>query len=68
MGKTEHYKYEPHHFSWKVNHWNVCTGCGLVALKTKITEWCIEKGCNYKDHPSYKYRLKKLTKQEWSDE
>lgn len=33
---------------------NYCSGCGLVALNNKITQWCIKKGCNFSDSPYYK--------------
>lgn len=44
---------------------NYCSGCGLVALNNKITQWCIKKGCNFSDSPYYKPALKRLTKMNW---
>lgn len=38
----------------------VCTGCGLVALRNKPTDCCVTKGCNYKDHSSYSSVVKRL--------
>lgn len=37
-----------------------CRCCGLVALNNPISIWCIEMGCNYKDHPQYQNKLSKL--------
>jgi hypothetical protein len=53
-------QFEPHNFNRKLNHWQYCSKCGLVALKNKLTEWCISKGCDYKDHPSYPSKLKDI--------
>lgn len=36
-----------------------CLGCGLISLANDPSRWAVEKGCNYKDHPSYKVKLKK---------
>lgn len=41
---------------------NICIHCGLVILNNDITRWCVDKGCNYAYHPSYKSALFKLTK------
>lgn len=38
-----------------------CKGCGLVSLRNKSTQWCVEKGCNYEDHKQYKSAMKRLT-------
>ena len=54
------YEYEPHSFNRKVKHWNYCSGCGLVALRNPLTEWCIAKGCNFRYHPQYRSKLKDL--------
>ncbi|ATS93451.1 hypothetical protein P1A145kb_p051 [Pectobacterium phage DU_PP_I] len=59
--------------SAEVKRWNtryagkqVCAWCGLVALRNKASEWCVEKGCQYKLHTSYPATMKKLTRQfEW---
>lgn len=34
--------------------WPVCKGCGLLALRNALTDWCIKRGCNYDEHPGYK--------------
>lgn len=39
-----------------------CRNCGLVALRNRATDWCIEKGCNFEDHNSYEQAMKRLTK------
>lgn len=57
------YKYKGHSFvPLKGVGKQVCKFCGLIALKNKATEWCIEKGCNYDDHDQYKAAMKRLTK------
>lgn len=57
------YKFETHTFKalGKKLPWQYCNKCGLVAVRNKITEWCITKGCNNEDHPQYKETLKRLT-------
>ena len=40
----------------------LCSGCGLLALRNDITRWCIKKGCNYADNPHHKAALRRLTK------
>ena len=37
-----------------------CIYCGLLALNNPLTDWCIQKGCNYEDHPQYKSKIKQL--------
>lgn len=44
---------------------NVCACCGLMILRNKATDWCVDKGCNYEDHNSYESAMKRLTKQQW---
>lgn len=57
------YKYESHKFyASSTCGKHVCWQCGLIALRNKATEWCIEKGCNYADHDSYKSTMTRLTK------
>ena len=51
--------------SWKTLGtlpWEVCKHCGLIALHNDITQWCITKGCNHKDHPGYASQLAKAGK------
>lgn len=62
MKPIEEYKMEPHKFTIKVLNYQVCVHCGLVTLKNSLTEWAISKGCLYKDHPSYKYKIKQYTR------
>jgi hypothetical protein len=60
--KKEKYKYKGHSFKpLRGVGKQYCTTCGLVAIRTKITEWCIDKGCNYDDHPQYKQKVRSLT-------
>lgn len=59
----EEYTYEKHHFFLdKHAGKQVCAWCGLVALRNKATDWCIEKGCGYKNHKSYRSTMERLTK------
>lgn len=61
--QKEEYRYERHHFYLsKSAGKQVCFQCGLVGLRNKASEWCLEKGCQYKLHPSYRSTMKKLTK------
>lgn len=39
-----------------------CKSCGLVSLRNKATQWCVDKGCNYEDHKAYEATMKRLTK------
>lgn len=57
--EKEVYKMEGHTFAYGIrgSAYRFCTGCGLVAFKNELTRWAIEKGCNYKDHPSYQNKL-----------
>jgi hypothetical protein len=60
--QKERYKFEGH--SWLSNKnfgKQVCYGCGLIALNTEATDWCIRKGCNYKDDPAYESTMVRLT-------
>lgn len=41
----------------------VCAFCGLIALRNQASDWCVQKGCFYKLHPSYQKTIRKLTKQ-----
>lgn len=64
MAKKEKYKYINHtwYFDKHAGKW-VCAECGLVRLNNKATEWCVKKGCLYKDHDDYRSSMKRLTKQ-----
>lgn len=44
----------------------VCKGCGLVFSNNLATQWCIKKGCDYKEDPNYKSAMKRLTKPSWA--
>lgn len=60
------YKMQGHSFT-QMSHIGkqVCKNCGLVGLRNQATEWCIDKGCNYEDHPQYISSMKRLTKRQW---
>lgn len=61
--KKDPYSYEKHHFYLNKNAGKqVCAQCGLVGLNNAATQWCIDKGCNHKDHDSYERTMEKLTK------
>lgn len=63
LGK-ESYKYKGHTFKpMKDIGKQVCSCCGLMALRNEISQWCIKKGCNYSDNPHYKKTLKRMSKQ-----
>ena len=60
--KKEKYRFEGHVWLSNKNFGKqVCYGCGLIALNTDATDWCIRKGCNYKDDPGYEAAMTKLT-------
>lgn len=62
-GKQEEFTYERHHFYLDKNAGKqVCAWCGLIALRNKASDWCVEKGCNYKLHPNYKSAIIRFTK------
>ena len=45
--KEEKYVYTPHHWFLDRNAGKqVCAWCGLVALRNKASDWCVEKGCD----------------------
>ena len=57
------YKYKGHSFTpLKGVGKQVCKSCGLIALKNLATQWCVDKGCNYEDHPQYRQTMKRLAK------
>jgi len=59
---NEPYIYEPHSFSKTIVGKAYCSNCGLILLNNRITRWCVKKGCNHEDHPSWKQTLKELTR------
>jgi hypothetical protein len=44
-----------------------CFSCGHVSLNNTISRWVDSVGCNFRDHPSYKNRLKKAGGQNGSN-
>ena len=56
------YKAEPHNFKKpKRLPWLVCQHCGLVRLNNRLTEWAVQKGCNFNDHPDRQSAIIKFT-------
>jgi hypothetical protein len=56
----ETYKYECHSFlPLKGVGKLYCVYCGLVNLNNDPTRWAVKMGCNYKDHVSYRNKMKK---------
>lgn len=57
----EEYTFVPHNFKPLGKKTKVaqvcCINCGLLSLKNDLTNWATEKGCNHKNHPSYKNKL-----------
>jgi len=54
---SEAYKFEAHHFEKRKRiQWQVCSKCGLIALRNDFTRWAIKKGCNNEDHPEFARR------------
>lgn len=63
QGKPLPYKFVGHSFKpLKGTGKQCCTGCGLMALRNRLTNWCVAKGCNSDSHPQYKSTLKRLTR------
>lgn len=64
--KKEPYKMVPHSFTvLNGTGKQYCHRCGLFAMKNKLSQWAIEKGCRYSDHPQWNKKVKKLTKRKW---
>ncbi len=62
LGKKDSrtYKYVGHSFTpLKGVGKQYCTNCGLLSLNNGISRWCVDKGCNYDVHSSYKSKIKK---------
>ena len=55
----------PHHGRWyklgKIPY-EICAGCGLVALRNEISRWALRHGCDYKDDPGWPEALERLTR------
>ena len=65
-GHRESYKMKGHSFSLlKGVGKQYCRCCGLVALNNAATQWAVDKGCNYEDHPQFRSVMKRLTKRQW---
>ncbi|AEK81976.1 hypothetical protein NDAWWUGD_CDS0071 [Salmonella phage SeKF_80] len=64
---SEKYRMEGHRWFLDSNAGkHVCAVCGLIRLRNRATDWCVERGCLYKLHPSYKSSMRNLTKMPWS--
>jgi hypothetical protein len=55
------YRFESHSFIGWIASYRYCSGCGLIYSHNQFTQWCVDKGCNYRDHPSYKSVMHKFT-------
>ncbi len=55
------YKFVPHAFTRSVCSYRYCAKCGLIRLHNALTDWCVDKGCNYDDHTQYAAKVHKLT-------
>lgn len=31
----------------------VCSKCGLISLNNTFSQFCIQAGCDYEEHPKY---------------
>ena len=59
----ETYKMKGHSFvPLKYTGKQYCKYCGLVALRNRATDWCVDKGCNFELHQEYKNAMRRLTK------
>lgn len=60
--KKEPYKMMAHSFKFnKRIGKQVCSTCGLVALRNAFTDWSVRMGCLSSDHPQYDSARSKLT-------
>lgn len=59
-GTTEEYKYVEHGPWINVGGKMWCFGCGHVALNNNISRWVSKIGCYFREHPSYRQRLKRI--------
>ena len=53
----------PHHFTHK--KWcprPICGGCGLVLLKTPLTEWATRRGCDFSEDAGWRDAVRRLTR------
>jgi hypothetical protein len=58
--KKEPYKMKGHSFTpLKGVGKSYCKNCGLIALNNRISEWCVDKGCDFHNHIGYKSALAK---------
>jgi hypothetical protein len=54
-------KYEPHSFKpYPFLHRPVCVKCGLARMRNLLTDWCVQRGCNYQEDGGYKNALRTL--------
>lgn len=40
--------------------WPICSGCGLLKLRNKLTDMAVSCGCDHEDHPRYQKLLRKI--------
>lgn len=60
MNGKDQYKYIGHGPWYSLGGKKVCWSCGLVALNNKASDWCVDKGCDYKLHSGYTNAMKRL--------
>jgi ribosomal protein L32 len=41
----------------------VCSNCGLMRLRNALTDWCVAKGCDFREHPGFAAALRTLPAQ-----
>ncbi len=63
------YSFEPHSFGpvhpymGNVHRFTarmICARCGLLRLRNALTDWCVSKGCNFRDHPGFTDATRRL--------
>ena len=53
---------EQHNWQGRVCNWRCCVKCGLILLHNPFTRWCVERGCDYAEHPGFSAARAKYTK------
>lgn len=56
---TEQYKYQEHGPWITTGGKQWCFSCGHVALNNNVSRWATKVGCYFREHPSFKRKLKK---------
>ncbi len=61
--EKEPYQYEPHHW-FQQQYFTSCAKCGLIRLRNQLTDWSIDKGCNFSDHGQFRKMVDQYTKKD----